>query len=114
MMNRRFILSAVSLCLALPSAIAQSPSIHIFHHENVLGTSLELKVKTRTDAEAQRAETAVLKEIDRENEILSAWSSTSEFSRWVRTQGKPDQALLGSFATGEDARPFGDMLLSVG
>ena len=89
MMNRRFILSAVSLCLALPSAIAQSPSIHIFHHENVLGTSLELKVKTRTDAEAQRAETAVLKEIDRENGILSAWSSTSEFSRWVRTEGKP-------------------------
>jgi thiamine biosynthesis lipoprotein ApbE len=71
------------------SVSAQSPvKIHVFHHENVLGTSLELKLKT-TSAKATKAEAAVLHEIDRENRILSAWSSTSEFSRWTRTHDTP-------------------------
>jgi thiamine biosynthesis lipoprotein ApbE len=65
------------------------PAVHVFHHENVLGTSLDLKVKTSTPFQAQKAEAAVLHEIDRENQILSAWSSTSEFSRWSRTHNKP-------------------------
>ncbi|MBS1821901.1 MAG: DUF2271 domain-containing protein, partial [Acidobacteria bacterium] len=69
--------------------LAQQPpaKIHVFHHENVLGTSLELKVKTTSNAQASKAEAAVLHEIDRENRILSAWSSSSEFSRWARTRG---------------------------
>jgi len=82
--------AALLFSLALPFANAQSPiTVHVFHHENVLGTSLELKLRTSTDAQATQAETAVLREIDRENSILSAWSSTSEFSRWIRTHGTP-------------------------
>jgi len=79
-------ITALGLSLAFSSASAQSsPSIHVFHHENVLGTSLELKVRSSSDSQARKAEAAVLNEIDRENRILSAWSSTSEFSRWSRT-----------------------------
>ncbi len=81
---------ALFLSLAIPSAIAQAPAkTYIFHHENVLGTSLELKVRASSSAQATQAESAVLQEIDRENRILSAWSSTSEFSRWARTHGTP-------------------------
>jgi len=54
-----------------------------FHHENVLGTSLELTVRARSHAEAERAEAALLGSIDRENLILSAWNKQSELSRWL-------------------------------
>ncbi|HEY6375336.1 MAG TPA: DUF2271 domain-containing protein [Edaphobacter sp.] len=84
--------ASATLCfsLALASASAQSPStVHVFHHENVLGTSMELKLRASGNAQAAKAEAAVLSEIDRENSILSAWSSTSEFSRWTRTHNTP-------------------------
>jgi thiamine biosynthesis lipoprotein ApbE len=53
----------------------------------VLGTSLEIKLRTSDRVEAKRAEAAALGEIDRSNAILSAWQPTSEFSRWTRTHG---------------------------
>ena len=60
-------------------------SVHTSHYENVLGTSLELKLIGRSDADAQRAEVAVLEEIERLAAILSTWDSKSEVSRWART-----------------------------
>src|SRR2546423_14716852 len=93
-----FFLLPLALSLAFNSASAQSPAkVHVFHHENVLGTSMELKLKTTSDAEAVKAEAAVLSEIDRENHILSAWSSTSEFSRWTRTHNTPVHVSLELF-----------------
>jgi thiamine biosynthesis lipoprotein ApbE len=59
-----------------------------FHHENVLGTSLELKVLAPTPAAADRAEAIVLAEIDREAKILSGYDPGSEFSRWFKTRGE--------------------------
>jgi thiamine biosynthesis lipoprotein ApbE len=59
--------------------------IHVFHYENVLGTSLDMKIRAKSDGEAQRAEAAALAEFDRETRILSAWTPDSEFSRWTRT-----------------------------
>ncbi|RXS98098.1 DUF2271 domain-containing protein [Silvibacterium dinghuense] len=56
-----------------------------FHHEHVLGTSLEIKVKATSLPEAQHAEAAVLTEYDRQGRILSAWRADSEFSRWEKT-----------------------------
>jgi FAD:protein FMN transferase len=89
-MNLRKPAVALTLCLALASARAQAPAqTYISHHENVLGTSLELKLRASNPAQAARAESAVLREIDRENKILSAWSSSSEFSRWNKTHNKP-------------------------
>jgi thiamine biosynthesis lipoprotein ApbE len=60
-----------------------------FNYENVLGTSLELKIEAGTASEAERADAAVRREIEREAGILSAWDSSSEFSRWVATTGQP-------------------------
>jgi len=60
-----------------------------FHYENVLGTSLEIKVVASTAAQSEIAERAVLAEIDRESHLLSSWDPDSEFSHWFRTIGKP-------------------------
>jgi len=73
---------------------AQSPASHseqeagtwTFHHENVLGTSLEIKVRAANLAQAKLAEAAALAEIDRQDKILSAWRADSEFSRWAATR----------------------------
>jgi thiamine biosynthesis lipoprotein len=87
-----FPLRAAALLLLSPAILVQSKAqtgVHTTHYENVLGTSLELKLQTPTDAIAQRAESATLAEIDRENAILSAWQPTSEFSRWTKTHNTP-------------------------
>src|SRR5215472_4322611 len=60
----------------------------VFHYEDVLGTSLELKVAAGTAADARRAEGRVLAEIDREAKILSSYDPASEFSRWAATRGE--------------------------
>ena len=55
------------------------------HYEHVLGTSLELRIVAAREGCARRAESAVLAEIDRLEEILSGWSADSELSRWLET-----------------------------
>jgi thiamine biosynthesis lipoprotein ApbE len=60
------------------------------HFENVLGTSMEIKLIAATDASADRAEAAALGEIKRLNGILSGYDAASEFSRWAKTR---DQAV---------------------
>jgi thiamine biosynthesis lipoprotein len=57
-----------------------------FDHENVLGTSLELRVRAADLASAQRAETAALAEFDRQERILSSWRADSELSRWAASR----------------------------
>ena len=58
----------------------------VFHHEQVLGTSLELKVFGASHDQALKAEAAALAEIDRLAKILSSYDATSEVSRWLRTR----------------------------
>ena len=59
-----------------------------FNWENVIGTSLELKVVAASEAGADKAESAVLDEIDREAKILSGYDPSSEFSQWFGTHGQ--------------------------
>jgi thiamine biosynthesis lipoprotein ApbE len=60
---------------------------YVFNYENVLGTSLEVKVGAATPAAAKKAEAAVLSEIERNARILSGYEPGSEFSRWMKTRG---------------------------
>jgi thiamine biosynthesis lipoprotein len=83
---------AVALALALAGSSVASNSkfssrdrIFNFSYDNVLGTSLDLKVAASSQTLAHKAETAVLNEIAREANILSSWDPNSEFSRWART-----------------------------
>lgn len=52
-----------------------------FHHENVLGTSLDLQVAVSEAGQAAAAESAVIEEIERLRRILSAYDPQSELSR---------------------------------
>src|SRR6185437_13821200 len=68
-------------------------------YENVLGTSLELKIGARNAAEADRAAAAARREIGREAAILSAWDRSSEFSRWDASPGRPTRVSPELFET---------------
>ena len=77
--------------LAATCVVAQNPVAGVYtrQYENVLGTSLEMKLRAPDAATEQKAESAALAEIDRENAILSAWQPTSEFSLWLKTRNTP-------------------------
>ncbi len=64
---------------------------YTFHHENVLGTSMQLVVRTGSAAEAALVEQTVLAEIDRLARIFSAHDSGSELMRWQAGQLNDDQ-----------------------
>jgi FAD:protein FMN transferase len=61
--------------------------VYTMQDEGVLGTSLELKVKARSENSALQAERSVLAEVQRESKILSSYDPSSEFSRWFATHG---------------------------
>ena len=71
------------------STVTTRDRLYVFHFENVLGTSLELKIIASSPAQSERTEKAALAEIDRESHILSSWDPDSEFSRWFRTRNQP-------------------------
>lgn len=76
-------------CASGEHSLARGERQYTFHHENVLGTSLELKFAAASLADAEKAEAAALAEIDREAKILSAYDPASEFSRWLKTSHQP-------------------------
>jgi FAD:protein FMN transferase len=76
-------------CQCGSSTTSTRERLYVFHYENVLGTSLEIKVGASSVAQAEKAEKAVLAEIDRESHILSSWDPDSEFSRWFGTNDQP-------------------------
>ncbi len=71
------------LCsLVLPPILrAAEPGEFAFHHEGVLGTSLDLKVVAADGPHAAAVEAAVLAEIERMRKILSTYDPASEISR---------------------------------
>jgi thiamine biosynthesis lipoprotein ApbE len=60
-------------------------NVYTSHFENVMGTSLDIKVGSNSDPAAQQAEQAVLNEIARLSKILSGYDPESEFSQWMRS-----------------------------
>ena len=73
--------------LALTPAASSANGLLTSHFDNVLGTSLDLKIIASSETAASAAETKVLTEINRLNDILSAQGS-SEFSKWLTTRGE--------------------------
>jgi FAD:protein FMN transferase len=72
-----------------PSAPAEKGTrMFISHYENVLGTSLELKILALTQKDASTAESTALNEIARLGKILSGYDSSSEFLRWLGGSGQ--------------------------
>ncbi len=85
---RLFVLLPLFWC-SLSSARRIDAAEYTFFHENVLGTSLELRVLADDLEEAQWAEAHVLGEIDRLARIFSGYDAASEFSRWQSNPAKP-------------------------
>ncbi len=90
-MNRKSLWIVAVAVLAVSAAAAvvwQRNQVYVRGYENVLGTSMELKVLASSDAVSKRAEAAVLAEIDRDAKILSGYDPQSEFSQWFRTRNE--------------------------
>lgn len=83
MFQNRFVPLVVFLsCMLLTlDSIAEE---FVFHHENVLGTSFELRVDAVGPQHAQRAEAIALQEIDRLDRVFSQYRNDSDLSRVLR------------------------------
>lgn len=86
----------IAICLAGAVLLGAGPRRAVaedfaFFHENVMGTSLELRVRAADEATARRAEDLVLRRIDRDGAIFSGYDPTSEFSRWQSGRGVDDR-----------------------
>lgn len=68
-------------------------------HQPVLGTVLDLQLRTSSARAARRAEAAVLAEFDRLLDVLSAFDPESELSRWRRAPGVALDALSPELRT---------------
>ncbi len=82
-----FLTLAASFAGVMGSRSANAPW-RSAHYENVLGTSLEIKLVAVSEASAERAQEAALGEIRRLNGILSGYDPASEFRRWAATRGQ--------------------------
>ena len=76
------------LCTAGSSSVANRGQAYRYSYENVLGTSLDLKIVAASEGAADRAQQKALDEIDRLCQILSGYDPASEFSRWVQTRNR--------------------------
>jgi FAD:protein FMN transferase len=94
-MNRREWMKAGAAVLGLASAShgtqagsePEHTAIHSFHHDHILGTSLDLWFHTSDRAIAETAERAVLNEIERLRRVFSLFDSESELCKLNRADG---------------------------
>ncbi len=86
-------LSVALLPIMMLSTASTPPAglneLYISDYENVLGTSMEIKISADAQRNAAKAESAALAEIDRLNKILSGYDPSSEFSQWMKSDKKP-------------------------
>ena len=81
--------NAQSPAYLLSDAAPDATGIWTFHHDHILGTSLELSVRGRSLAQAEQAEAAALATFRGDDAHLSTWRADSEVSRWARTRLEP-------------------------
>lgn len=67
--------------VGVPRCAAQAQQVFKFHHDNILGTSLDLEVAAPDARQAGAVETTVLDEIERLRKILSTYDPASDISR---------------------------------
>jgi FAD:protein FMN transferase len=71
------------LLVGMTCGASAAAETFVFHHENVMGTSMELRLAADSEELARRAEDRALREIDRLSAIFSSYDPGSEFSRWM-------------------------------
>ena len=93
-MSRKSLLgftAAVTIVAAAFTFLHRAPRTFVNDYENILGTSMEVKVLASSDAQAAQANDAVLAEIERESKLLSGYDAQSEFSRWFASQNDAER-----------------------
>jgi thiamine biosynthesis lipoprotein len=80
-----FALMLLILCSSMTIPPVKNTRLYVSDYENVLGTSLEIKVAAFSTDKAKLSENAAMDEIERLNKILSGYDASSEFSSWMRT-----------------------------
>lgn len=76
--------SLAAVLAAVPNANATSVfGVLTTQLENILGTSLDMKISAQTFELAEKAEVHVLAEISRLQQILGSAGSHNEFARWM-------------------------------
>ncbi|MES2375874.1 MAG: DUF2271 domain-containing protein [Bacteroidota bacterium] len=91
MKNVKYAISGLVLLLLSSSFIVpakRSTKVYVSNFENVLGTSLELKVFATSQQQADIAENAAMNKIAQLNKILSGYDVSSEFSKWLTSEKK--------------------------
>lgn len=68
---------------------SRSPVRHRAQFERILGTTLELQLIVGTREQGIAAEAAILQEIDRLEQVFSAYRPDSELRRWQQTHALP-------------------------
>lgn len=81
-MTRSPTVTVTTLAACLCGAAVAAGAEYTFHHENVMGTAMELRVRADDAEAARRAEGRVLREIDRLSGVFSGYDPSSEFRRW--------------------------------
>jgi len=79
------LVASATKCPVEPVKAKKNGAYLVSNYENVLGTSMELKVLTSSEQKAAIAESAALTEITRLSNILSGYNRNSEFSKWMQT-----------------------------
>lgn len=85
-MKRSSLILIVFLLFTGTAFRTDAPVLYQFDHENVIGTSLQLKVIASSELVADKAEQLALLEIDRLTKILSTYDPGSEVSQWLKTR----------------------------
>ena len=90
--------AAVAAAAVASPAAAPASDEFAFFHENVMGTSLELRVRADSAGSARAAEARVLGEIDRLAAVFSGYDPSSEFRRWQDAPAAPSKVSPDLFA----------------
>ena len=92
---KKLLLIAFVFLLVCSSFTGTHPSVNkesqwfVAQYENVLGTSMDISVKTRDESIADKATELAIAEIKRLSGLLSAYDAGSELSKWTKTRGIP-------------------------
>ena len=97
-----------ALLIGLTCRGAAAAETFVFHHEDVMGTSMELRLVADSEALARRAEDRALREIDRLSAIFSSYDPGSEFSRWMAGPRTPVRIAPELFEVLRARRPLAD------
>jgi thiamine biosynthesis lipoprotein len=87
------LVGVLSLCVLMLAGLQRLwtqtplPSEHYFHHDHVIGTSLDLWITATSETVALDAEQAILDEIERLRMVFSTYDLASEISRLNQSNG---------------------------